>query len=704
MAFNALLHNQNPDSMDYNRLHPSNHLENLEHAFNVAENKFGIPRLLDAEDVDVQRPDEKSVMTYIASFYHTFSKLNQGQRGGKKITFIISKIKSIEDQQRQYEINSKALLAWIATKTELMRNLSFANTITGIQEDFRNFKSYTTVDKPPKCKEKVNIEASFFEIEMKLKELRQPPYVPSEGHRLSDIEQAWKTLEKEEHAKENALRYELMRLERLEQMAAKFNQKVGLRNSYLDEMIQVLSDPRYGANFYNVEASLKKHEAISADIKSREDRVKEIQKMMADLDKENYNKKDKVLKLGSDLLKKWDHLKSLLEQHQSKLEVDNQMLSHLRDLETVHASVISLMETFASEEFQKATSIDESMQKLNLLESEVNAIGDSIRKLKAASKRFASVDNEQKKNVTKKLENMEKDYEELVAFAKTTRQRFEDIQCVQQIRQDLEDVHHWLTEKAAISMSLSTVKDLNALSLQLEKHKTSQNEFKKWYKKYESTQQSLKNFGLTDDGAFTNKVKTIDRLWDELKTLMKERESKLSALFSALNLNSDLNDAESWLKDVHSIVSATDVGTDEVTCQALTNRHKEVSQQIKHFDNELLKLSNSHEKYLREVPNSVSKRKVFEQRRVPQVRAIYSYNGHGVDVVKGELMFLLAKSNKDWWNVRTATGNDGFVPANYVKVSLKPVILVFLGSRGSRILLMDDMEIIFTLIIFFSNE
>ena len=148
---------------------------------------------------------------------------------------------------------------------------------------------------------------------------------------------------------------------------------------------------------------------------------------------------------------------------------------------------------------------------------------------------------------------------------------------------------------------------------------------------------------------------------------MKERESKLAALFSALNLNSDLNDAESWLKDVHSIVSASDMGTDEVTCQALTNRHKEVSQQIKHFDNELLKLSNAHEKYLREVPNAMSKKKVVETRRVPQVRALYSYNGHGVDVVKGELMFLLAKSNKDWWNVRTASGKDGFVPANYVK-------------------------------------
>lgn len=654
--------------MNFSKLHASNHLDNLQNAFDVAETRFGIPKLLDPEDVDVQRPDEKSIMTYIASYYHTFSKLNEGQRGGKKITFIISKIKTIEDQQRQYEIDSKSLLKWIADKTVLMRNRSYANTIQGLQKSFKDFKTYTTIEKPVKCKEKVNIEASFFEIEMKLKELRQPAYVPTEGHRLSDIEQAWKTLDKEEHLQEMALRSEMMRLERLEQLAAKFNQKVGLRNSYLDEMIQVLSDPRYGANFYNVEASLKKHEAISADILSREDRFNEIEKLMNHLSKENYHDKDAVLKLGGELLKKWGHLMSLLEQHQHKLEVDNQMLSHLRDLETVHASVVALMENFASEEFQKATNIEESMQKLNLLESEVNAIADSIRKLKSSNKRFTSVDNDLQKTVSKKLENLEKDYDELTAFAKTTRQRFEDIQCVQQIRNDLEDVHHWLTEKIAITTSPCMVKDLNALSLQLEKHKTSQNEFKKWYKRYESTQQTLKKFGLSDDTTFINKIKIIDRLWDELKTLMKERELKLTSLFSALNLNSDLNDAESWLKDIHSIVSATDMGTDEVTCQALTNRHKEVSQQIKNFDNELVKLSNAHEKYLREVPNTSTKKKVVEQRRVPQVRAIYSYKGHGIDVVKGELMFLLAKSNKDWWNVRTANNNDGFVPANYVKV------------------------------------
>ena len=42
-----------------------------------------------------------------------------------------------------------------------------------------------------------------------------------------------------------------------------------LREGYLKEMIQVLSDPRYGNSLTQVDATIKKHEAISADILAR---------------------------------------------------------------------------------------------------------------------------------------------------------------------------------------------------------------------------------------------------------------------------------------------------------------------------------------------------------------------------------------------------------------------------------------------------
>ena len=38
----------------------------------VAEEDLGIARLLDAEDVNVPQPDEKSIMTYVAQFLHKY--------------------------------------------------------------------------------------------------------------------------------------------------------------------------------------------------------------------------------------------------------------------------------------------------------------------------------------------------------------------------------------------------------------------------------------------------------------------------------------------------------------------------------------------------------------------------------------------------------------------------------------------------------
>ena len=52
---------------------------------------------------------------------------------------------------------------------------------------------------------------------------------------------------------------------------------------------------------------------------------------------------------------------------------------------------------------------------------------------------------------------------------------------------------------------------------------------------------------------------------------------------------------------------------------------------------------------------------------VVQVKTLYRYAGNGLDVKKGEVMFLLDKTNSDWWNIRKANGDNGYVPAKFVK-------------------------------------
>ena len=46
--------------------------QRLDTAFRIADKELGIACLLDPEDVDVDKPDEKSIMTYVAQFLNKY--------------------------------------------------------------------------------------------------------------------------------------------------------------------------------------------------------------------------------------------------------------------------------------------------------------------------------------------------------------------------------------------------------------------------------------------------------------------------------------------------------------------------------------------------------------------------------------------------------------------------------------------------------
>lgn len=74
----ALLHAHRPGLIDFNSLSKDNKADNLRLAFTVAEKQLGIMPLLDVEDiVDVPRPDEKSIITYVSEWFHYFASQNQ---------------------------------------------------------------------------------------------------------------------------------------------------------------------------------------------------------------------------------------------------------------------------------------------------------------------------------------------------------------------------------------------------------------------------------------------------------------------------------------------------------------------------------------------------------------------------------------------------------------------------------------------------
>lgn len=97
----------------------------LETAFDVAENELGITRLLDPEDVDVPKPDERSIMTYVAQFLH---KYPEPKSTGPDA------IAAIQEEYNQ-------LLNWLQERTQYLEHLQQTNSLPLNYNEYEQFKS-----------------------------------------------------------------------------------------------------------------------------------------------------------------------------------------------------------------------------------------------------------------------------------------------------------------------------------------------------------------------------------------------------------------------------------------------------------------------------------------------------------------------------------------------------------------------------------
>uniref|UniRef100_A0A7N8YFS8 Microtubule actin crosslinking factor 1a n=1 Tax=Mastacembelus armatus TaxID=205130 RepID=A0A7N8YFS8_9TELE len=207
--FNALLHRYRPDLIDMEVVSRQSNRENLEQAFEIAES-LGVTRLLDAEDVDVQTPDEKSVITYVSSIYDAFPKIPEGGEG----------VAAHEVDQRwsEYQSRFSSLLQWSRQHTALMANKNFPQNPVELKALYNEYIHFKETEIPAKEVEKGHIEHLYklLEVWIEFGRIKLP-----QGLHPNDLEEEWGKLILEMLEREKALRPAVERLELLLQRANK---------------------------------------------------------------------------------------------------------------------------------------------------------------------------------------------------------------------------------------------------------------------------------------------------------------------------------------------------------------------------------------------------------------------------------------------------------------------------------------------------
>ncbi|XP_049734789.1 microtubule-actin cross-linking factor 1 isoform X2 [Elephas maximus indicus] len=207
--FNALIHRYRPDLVDMERVQIQSNRENLEQAFEVAE-RLGVTRLLDAEDVDVPSPDEKSVITYVSSIYDAFPKVPEGGEG-------ISATE-VDARWQEYQSRVDSLIPWIKQHTILMSDKSFPQNPVELKALYNQYIHFKETEILAKEREKGRIEELYklLEVWIEFGRIKLP-----QGYHPNDVEEEWGKLIIEMLEREKSLRPAVERLELLLQIANK---------------------------------------------------------------------------------------------------------------------------------------------------------------------------------------------------------------------------------------------------------------------------------------------------------------------------------------------------------------------------------------------------------------------------------------------------------------------------------------------------
>lgn len=127
-------------------------------------------------------------------------------------------------------------------------------------------------------------------------------------------------LEVAEHDREIALREELVRQEKLEQLAAKFKRKADLRDSWMKETAQMLdSQADFGSDVASTQAAIKKEDTIDTEVHAFEERLATLGNLCTQLVGESYCKAADIQSRYDGTKQEWNHLTETMAARRKRL-------------------------------------------------------------------------------------------------------------------------------------------------------------------------------------------------------------------------------------------------------------------------------------------------------------------------------------------------------------------------------------------------
>merc|ERR1719367_2493185 len=301
LAFNAIIHRNRPDLLDWRQVERRDVRERIDLAFHIMDREYGVTRLLDPEDVDTPEPDEKSIITYVSQLYDVFPEPPPGHP-----------LFDVEAQKRlqQFRDLASSLHQWIKEQIVVMQDRNFPNTLIEMKRLAEESNRFRVEDIPPRLREKEKLFAVFKDLE---RQMQQMNFELDRDLYPDNIERSWSQLMMLFQERDQMIHEEIARLEKLQRLAEKIVAEAKQTDTKLDDIEAWIEDEAKRIDHLHPKDAKNNCDQIERELVRTEETIKSMFSDVQILRDNRFSQAQDLHRRVQQVHEKWVNIRTLLQ-------------------------------------------------------------------------------------------------------------------------------------------------------------------------------------------------------------------------------------------------------------------------------------------------------------------------------------------------------------------------------------------------------
>ncbi|XP_017695372.1 PREDICTED: spectrin beta chain, non-erythrocytic 4-like [Lepidothrix coronata] len=330
----------------------------------------------------------------------------------------------------------------------------------------------------------------------------------------------------------------------------------------------------FGYDLPAVEAAMKKHEAIEADISSYQERIQVVVELALEMESEGYYDTKRISAQKDNILRQWGLLTELVRARRARLEQNLALQKIFQEMVYMIDWMEEMQVLLVSKDLGKhLLEVEDLLQKHGLLEADISAQTERVQALNAAALKFSELEGYQPCDpqiICNRVNHVQTCLEELEELAAKRRKELEDSRQLWTFFQEMEEAEAWIREKEKILAAKTCGRDLSSVLTLTTKHKTMLGELGNRRALLHQTMKkgekilAKKSFG---PAGIQEKMREVCLRWKKLEEVTGLHQQRLEDALNFFQFSAETDDLVAWLQDAYRIVSSDDFGHDDYSTQ-----------------------------------------------------------------------------------------------------------------------------------------